>query len=58
MTELKWTTSRPSALILKVMATGKMWMCGRADLPIFLDLKMTKTNHKPSTDPNPNITQS
>jgi len=29
---------------------GKMQMFGSAD---FVDLKMTKTNHKPNTDPNP-----
>jgi len=28
--------------------------CGRADLRIFLDLKMTKPNYKPNTGPNAN----
>ena len=28
--------------------------CGRADLRIFMDLKMTKPNYKPNTDPNSN----
>jgi len=31
-----------------------MRTCGRADLRIFLDLKMTKPNYKPNTDPNSN----
>jgi len=29
--------------------------CGRADLRIFLDLKMSKHNYKPNTGPNSNF---
>jgi len=35
--------------------TARPWVkCGRADLQIFLDLKMTKPNYKPNTGPNAN----